>query len=93
MKVVKIEGSAVKHGNWKYYDASSGLITKKETYFLDKIEDPFKSLMAESDGMVVDTLPGAKKPVATKAKPQAVLDFEKKNSGKKKVKVIDGRTF
>ena len=26
------------------------------------------------------------------AKPQAVLDYEKKNSGKKKVKVRDGQT-
>ncbi len=93
MKVVKIEGSAVKHGKWKYYDGGSGLITKKETYFLDKLEDPFKTLMAESEQAQGNSIQGVKKPIATKTKPPTVLEFEKKNSGKKKVKVIDGRTF
>ncbi len=91
MKVVKIDGSTVKHGSWKYYEG--GLITKQENYFLDKLEDPFKSLMAGGNSYVIDTIPGIKKPAGPKEKPQAVLDFEKKNSGKKKVKVIDGRTF
>lgn len=93
MKVVKIEGSAVKHGNWKYYESGTGALVKTETYFLDKLEDPYKKLMqGTADQASTDSSAIVKKPVV-KAKPPAVLEFEKKNSGKKKVKVIDGRTF
>ena len=93
MKVVKIEGSAVKHGNWKYYESGSGSLVKTDTYFLDKLEDPFKKLMEANGGdpASVDSST-IKKPVA-KIKPPGVLEFEKKNAGKKKIKVIDGRTF
>jgi len=92
MKVIKLEGSAVKHGTWKYYESGTGSLLKSEKYFLDKKEDP-ASMIIPLDTVANDSMPGVKKPLATKAKPQAVLDFEKKNSGKKKVKVIDGRTF
>ena len=34
-KVVKIEGSTVKHGSWKYYN--EGLFTKTEKYFLTSV--------------------------------------------------------
>ena len=86
MQVVKIEGSAVKHGKWKYFESTTGRIVKTENWFLDKIEDP-NSFANNSAKAVLDT---AKKPVA-KVKPQAVLDFEKK-AGKKGIKVIDGKT-
>ena len=94
MKVVKIDGSTVKHGNWKYYENGTGKLVKSESYFLDKKQEPASMLVDISglDNSPTDSLPVAKKPVA-KSKPQAVLEFEKKNSGKKKIKVIDGRTF
>jgi hypothetical protein len=41
-----------------------------------------------SDGKSVSDTAG-KKPIA---KPQVILDYEKKNSGKKKIKVRDGST-
>ena len=41
-QVVKIEGSSVKHGTWKFYDTQSGEVVKSENYFLDKIEDQNK---------------------------------------------------
>ena len=94
MKIVKIEGSSVKHGPWKYYESTSGTIVKSENYFLDKLEDPYKAAMqASGNTAATDSIPGVKKPAGASSKPQAVLDFEKKNKGKKKVKVIDGRTF
>jgi antitoxin component YwqK of YwqJK toxin-antitoxin module len=86
MRVVKIEGSAVKHGKWKYFESATGRIVKSENWFLDKIEDP-NSFANNSTKVVSDT---TMKPVA-KVKPQAVLDFEKK-AGKKGMKVIDGKT-
>jgi hypothetical protein len=80
--VVKLEGSAVKHGTWKYYEAQSGMIVKTENYVLGKLEGgPKKDIVADD--------PEKKKQVA---KPKEVLDFEKKNAGKKKIKVRDGRT-
>lgn len=89
MRVIKIEGTSVKHGQWTYYDTESGLIVKTEKFFLDKIEDPFSKMTAGNSTAASDTT--GKKPVA-KVKPPEVQAFEKKNSGKKKVKYIDGST-
>ncbi|MDB5193465.1 MAG: hypothetical protein JWQ96_3028 [Segetibacter sp.] len=86
MKVVKINGTSVKHGTWKYYDVETGRINKIEKFFLDKIEDPFKSAMAAGQG--VDTTNGKPAKPAVKVKPPAVMEFEKK-AAKRKVKVID----
>lgn len=92
-RVVKIEGTAVKHGTWKYFDNFSGAITKTENYFLDKLENPAKMLSAangNASSQDSTSLKTAKTPA--KIKPKEVLDFEKK-VGKKKVKVIDGTTY
>jgi hypothetical protein len=86
MKVVKIEGTSVKHGKWRYYDSQTGRIVKSESWFLDKIEDP--NAFANLSSQVADTT--TKKPVA-KVKPKEVAEFEKK-LGKKGKKVIDART-
>jgi hypothetical protein len=86
MKVVKIEGTSVKHGKWKYYDSQTGRIVKSESWFLDKIEDP--NAFAVLNSQLADTT--TKKPVA-KVKPKEVAEFEKK-LGKKGKKVIDART-
>lgn len=78
--IVKNEGAAIRHGAWKYYDAESGTIIRQENYVLGRLEsEPTNNTVAEK-----------KKPEQTK--PQAVLDFEKKNAGKKKIKVKDGST-
>jgi hypothetical protein len=81
--VVKNEGVAIKHGEWKYYDPSTGMIFKTENYTLGKLEKP-KAAAATRDSATT-----ASKSVA---KPKEVLDFEKKNSGKKKVRFRDGAT-
>jgi hypothetical protein len=94
MVVVKNEGVSMKHGQWNYYDPSEGVIVKTEKYQLNKI--------VTNDGQVIDdelqplgiTNKSASDTTGKKsmAKPQAVLDYEKKNSGKKKIKTRDGRT-
>lgn len=89
-RVVKLEGSAVKHGTWKYFDNATGLITKSENYFLDKLEDPAKMRTVNGDIASSDST-GTKTKTPSKAVPREVLEFEKK-IGKKKVKVIDGST-
>ncbi len=78
--IVKNEGVGIKHGEWRYYDPTTGMIIKTETYTLGKLEirkAAEKSLALNDSTKAV-------------AKPKEVKDFEKKNSGKKKVKYVDG---
>lgn len=90
-RVVKIEGSAVKHGTWKYFDIASGAIIKTENYFLDKLEDPAKMMAASNENASSSDSATTKAKTPSKVKPKEVVDFEKK-IGKKKIKVIDGST-
>ncbi len=78
-KIVKAEQYSVKHGTWTFYDPKTGRIAKTEEYDRNRL------------------LNGPKKEVAAMEKPkyekpQEVLEYEKKNSGRKKVKVRDGQT-
>lgn len=77
-KVIKVDGSSLKNGTWKYYD--KGVLVKTEQYEMDKLVTPKKEE------------PLVSKEPKKVAKPQAVLDFEKKNKGKKNVKYKDGAT-
>lgn len=76
--IIKNEGAAIKHGVWKYYDAASGRVIRSELYTLGKLEQEAKSAPVTEKKAV--------------AKPKEVLDFEKKNQGKKKVRYRDGST-
>ncbi|MDQ2863571.1 MAG: hypothetical protein M3R50_07990 [Bacteroidota bacterium] len=78
-KIVKAEQYSVKDGNWTYYDPSTGRIIKTEKYDRNRLLNVPK----------IDIVTEAPKKVA---KPAEVLEYEKKNSGKKKVKVRDGQT-
>jgi antitoxin component YwqK of YwqJK toxin-antitoxin module len=79
--IVKNEGVAIKDGTWKFYDPSTGMVQRTETYTLGKHE------VAKSTQTTADA-----KASKTATKPKEVLEFEKK-IGKKKVKVQDGSTF
>ena len=80
-KIVKAEQYSVKDGEWKFYDPSTGRVLKTELF--DRVHPQSKP---DPTQLVTDDKP---KP---KVKPQEVLDFEKKNSGKKKVKLREGQT-
>ncbi len=96
-EVIKTEGKSYKHGTWRFYDPSTGTIVKTEKWFMDKpaanatagsnSDDDLRPLDISDGQAAADT--AAKKTIP---KPKEILDFEKKNSGKKKVKVRDGRT-
>lgn len=94
--IVKNDGFAVKHGKWNYYDPASGAITNSEFYFMNKLKTGEDEMMGDDDIKPIKV--GAGKSVSDTAgkktitKPQAVLDYEKKNEGKKKIKVRDGST-
>lgn len=90
--VVKLEGFTLKHGLWKYYDPEYGTIVKTERYHLDKLRsetDDLQPLDISNNASTSKSDTAAKK---TAPKPQAIIDYEKKNAGKKKIKVRDGRT-
>jgi antitoxin component YwqK of YwqJK toxin-antitoxin module len=89
-RVVKVDAFTVKHGTWNYYDPQTGALVKSEEYLLDQLQDPSKKKTAlgntDSTGVKKDSA------ITSKAKPKEVLEYEKKNSGKKKIKVRDGAT-
>ncbi len=80
-KIVKAEQYSVRHGEWKFYDPATGRMVKTEIFDRNHIQK--KPDLAEA---VADNKP--KKKVV----PKEVLEFEKKNSGKKKVKLREGQT-
>lgn len=94
-EIVKVESPSVKHGFWRFYDPGTGRIEKTEQWLFDKLkkdddEEEIDVATVAADG----TQTVAKKEAAPKpkVKPKEVLEYEKKNAGKKKVKVRDGRT-
>jgi hypothetical protein len=96
-QVIKMEGYSLKHGAWKYYDTFTGKLEKTEYFYFDKparktgiMDDELAPIPVSENGEEVATTDEPKKPVT---KPKEVLEFEKKNSGKKKVRVRDGQTF
>ncbi|MBA2248908.1 MAG: hypothetical protein H0W12_01810 [Chitinophagaceae bacterium] len=80
-KIIKAEPYSVKDGEWKFYDPSTGMIIKTEKY-----DRGFLHKDANDQAFANDTIP------KKKVKPKEVLEYEKKNSGKKKVKVREGQT-
>lgn len=92
---IKLEGFTLKHGTWRYFEPDYGTVIKTEEYFLDKPKTAASGTVDDLAPIdVTDNTTNKKDTTAKKAmtKPQAILDYEKKNSGKKKIKVRDGRT-
>lgn len=82
-KIVPAFQYSVKHGEWKYYEAGSGRLIKTEKYDRGLLLTP-------------NTVPATA--ATTEVKPKKVektpemLEWEKKNKGKKKA-LRDGRTY
>lgn len=79
-KIVKAEQYSIKHGEWKFYDPATGRIIKSEMYEHGALQKPPE-----------ETAVADEKPKKIE-KPKEVLEFEKKNSGRKKVKLREGQT-
>jgi antitoxin component YwqK of YwqJK toxin-antitoxin module len=80
-KIIKAEQYSVKHGEWKYFEPGSGRLMKIEKYERGSLEKP-------DDSKKTVAAPVKKKEVE---KTPEMLEWEKKNKGKKNV-VRDGRT-
>jgi antitoxin component YwqK of YwqJK toxin-antitoxin module len=81
-KIVKAEQYSVKHGEWKYYDAGTGRLVKVEKYERGHLETP--------GGNTKTVVAPVEKKKEVEKTPE-MIEWEKKNKGKKKV-VRDGRT-
>jgi len=81
-KITKAEQYSVRHGEWKYYDVSTGRLAKLEKYERGHLETP--GSVAQATAVPVDKNKKAEKT-------PEMIEWEKKNKGKKKV-VRDGRT-
>lgn len=94
--VVKIESASVKNGVWKYFDPQQEKVEKTEVWVMDKLKtnDDKNDDLAPIDVTKSSTSSTGQKTDEKKTtqKPKEVLEYEKKNSGKKKVKVRDGNT-
>jgi hypothetical protein len=90
-QVIKLEGTTLKHGTWKYYDTFSGKLEATEKWEFDKLKTG-----GDTDDLapLAVTENGEKKEVEKKAvpKPKQVVEFDKLKKGKKKVVVRDGST-
>lgn len=80
--IVKNEGVAIKHGIWKYYDPSTGMINRTQTYTMGKLETAKAPVVQDSTQVAEQK----------RVKPKEVQDYEKKNAGKKKIRVRTGQT-
>lgn len=79
-KIVKAEPYSVKHGEWKYYEPGSGRLIKSEQWDRNNLVLPNapKAEVAKSKDKKPD-------------KPAEMVEWERKNSGKKKA-LRDGQT-
>jgi hypothetical protein len=91
--IVKTTGASLKHGTWKIYDPYTGQRLSTENWILDVLQDPNAKKEVSAD--INTTLPNAgvtktKSDTASKKViPKEVLEFQKKNKGKK---IVDGKT-
>lgn len=93
-RIVKVEPNSYKNGTWTYYDTMTGAIESTEHWVMNKKKEDVLA-GTEDDLAPIDVTDGTtvkqdeKKQVT---KPKEVLEFEKKNAGKKKIRVRDGST-
>lgn len=90
--VVKNDGVSMKHGKWVYYDPREGRVEATEQYVMNKLQTDDGSMAGDDDLRPIDLTRNRAKSDTSKTvqKPQVVLDYEKNN--KKKHKVRDGST-
>lgn len=79
-KIVKAEQYSVKDGNWTFYDPVTGRILRVDKYDHGRLISKKKPDQFASDEPM------------KKIKPKEVLEYEKQNSGKKRVRVRSGST-
>ena len=93
--VVKNEGASFKHGPFVYYDPRTGKVEQKVEYVMNKLkEEGMGTSLMPLDPRIKPTYTPTLDSTGNKkvSKPGVIQDFEKKNSGKKSIRVRDGAT-
>ena len=92
--IVKVNGNCPQTwSNGVFMTPLTGQIIRTENWFLDQFVEPGKEPgNPEKTAKKADSTSVKKDSASVKNKPKEVQEFEKKNSGKKKTKVRDGRT-
>ena len=95
-EVIKVENATVRHGTWRFYDPATGKVEKTEKWVMDRLktkEDEEENTATAAATTENNNATATKKEEKKKLpKPKEVVEFEKKNAGKKKVRVRDGNT-
>ena len=93
-EIIKVEPDSYKNGIWTYYNTFTGGIERTEEWVMNrqKVETAEGDDLAPIDVADGKTTTAKKDDKKEMKKPQAILDYEKKNAGKKKIKVRDGST-
>ena len=91
-QIIKLETLTVKHGVWKFYDPYKNMLETTETWYMDRPgkKDGDDLLPIEVSDTSDDALADSDKEKKKVPKPKEVVEFEKKNAGKKKIKVRTG---
>ena len=91
--IVKTTGASLRHGTWKIYDPYTGQRLRTENWILDVLQDPNAKKEVEADIKNALSNAGVSKSKSDtaikKVIPKEVLEFQKKNKGKK---IVDGKT-
>ena len=96
--VVKNEGVALKHGKWTYYDPREGTIEATEFYVMNKLRTENDEMIGDDEIRPIDVSKGKTVVISDSLRKandptlKAIKQYEKDNSGKKKIKVRDGNT-
>lgn len=86
--IIKNEGQSMRHGRWTWFDPSTGFELKNEDYIRDSAVNSLAIFgIKKMEGGDSSGNSGTAKKVE---KPAIVQEWEKKNSGKKKITVRDG---
>jgi hypothetical protein len=99
-EIIKIEPKSYKNGTWTYYNTETGAIESTEDWLMNKRKEDAVASDNNDLAPIDVTKNGNKSTTSTAqtdekkpaAKPKEVMEFEKKNSGKKKIRVRDGST-
>lgn len=95
-EVIKVDPISYKNGTWTYYNTFNGTIEKTEVWVMNR--EKINDVASQTDDLApIDVTTGKTTAVKNNdkkqvAKPREVLEYEKKNAGKKKIKVRTGST-
>ncbi|MFN5135624.1 MAG: hypothetical protein ACK5DG_09945 [Chitinophagaceae bacterium] len=92
---VKLEASTVPHGIWKIFEPGTGKVLQKQNFIFGKLDDgsgTANGVLKKDPNDKSEAVVDKKEEKKDKPKPKEVMDYEKKNSGKKKIKIRTGET-